>query len=131
MFKRLETELESRAFEGLHQTDIRRSHTVLNFGCGLGMYTLQSVHELLDSLLISTTALMPPAEGLLYIFKTGICAYTESPVIILHFCAYFFLKKIWRPLMSLTAFGHETIAKRMFVIICLGKLVRITGALFT
>jgi ubiquinone/menaquinone biosynthesis C-methylase UbiE len=33
-------ELESRALEVLQQIGIRKSHTVLDFGCGLGMYTI-------------------------------------------------------------------------------------------
>jgi len=32
-------EFELRALEVLQQTGIRRRHTVLDFGCGLGMYT--------------------------------------------------------------------------------------------
>ena len=35
-------ELESRALEVLQQTGIRRSHTVLDFGSSLGMYTIPS-----------------------------------------------------------------------------------------
>jgi len=33
-------ELESRALEMLQQIGIRRGHTVLDFGCGLGVYTI-------------------------------------------------------------------------------------------
>jgi ubiquinone/menaquinone biosynthesis C-methylase UbiE len=33
-------ELESRALEVLQQIGIKRGHTVLDFGCGLGMYTI-------------------------------------------------------------------------------------------
>lgn len=33
-------ELELRALEGLQQTNIRKSHAVLNFGFSLGMYTI-------------------------------------------------------------------------------------------
>jgi precorrin-6B methylase 2 len=40
MFKRFETELESRILEVLQQIGIRRGHTVLDFGCGSGMYTI-------------------------------------------------------------------------------------------
>jgi ubiquinone/menaquinone biosynthesis C-methylase UbiE len=40
MFKRFETELESRTLEVLQQIGIRRGHTVLDFGCGVGMYTI-------------------------------------------------------------------------------------------
>jgi ubiquinone/menaquinone biosynthesis C-methylase UbiE len=40
MFKRFETELESRTLEVLQQIGIRRGHTVLDFGCGSGMYTI-------------------------------------------------------------------------------------------
>jgi ubiquinone/menaquinone biosynthesis C-methylase UbiE len=40
MFKRLEMELESRALEMLQQIGIRRGHTVLDFGCGSGTYTI-------------------------------------------------------------------------------------------
>ena len=33
-------ELESRALEALEKIGIRRSHTVLDFGCGYGIYTI-------------------------------------------------------------------------------------------
>jgi len=36
----LEMELESRALEVLQQIGIRRGHTVLDFGCGSGTYTI-------------------------------------------------------------------------------------------
>jgi ubiquinone/menaquinone biosynthesis C-methylase UbiE len=47
MFKRLEMELESRALEMLQQIGIRRGHTVLDFGCGSGTYTI-AVGKIVD-----------------------------------------------------------------------------------
>ena len=40
MFKTLEMESESRALEVLQQLGIGSGQTVLDFGCGLGMYTI-------------------------------------------------------------------------------------------
>jgi precorrin-6B methylase 2 len=38
----MEMELESRTLEMLQQIGIERGHTVLDFGCGLGMHTIQA-----------------------------------------------------------------------------------------